>query len=351
MRKVASQVASPATVKAVVSPASLKSPQPGAFNAVSPASKYERLESNIGEGTYGKVHKHRDLKTGRIVAIKKAKASAADRDVGGISFTALREIKLMKAVRHPNVMDCLDVFADGGVVHLVMEFMDGDMKKVIEDKGLTLMEPHIKCLASQILKGLGALHARWFVHRDVAPANVLLSFRTGVARLGDFGMCRTIGHALDRPLTPMCTTLWYRAPELLYGAKFYGPSVDIWSAGCVIAEMFNRQALFQGRGEFDMMTKIFEKRGTPTEDVWRDVSALPTFVEFSHHPEVPMAEVVSSASTGSQDFLAGLLRLDPKLRPSVAEALASACLATEWPAPCEPHELPFASGASSIVAP
>merc|ERR1719361_2853672 len=109
-----------------MSPASLKS--------VSPASQYERLESNIGEGTYGKVHKARDLKTGRIVAIKKAKASVADRDVGGIGFTALREIKLMQAVRHPNVMDCLDVFADGGVLHLVMEFMDGDLKKVIDDR-------------------------------------------------------------------------------------------------------------------------------------------------------------------------------------------------------------------------
>merc|ERR1719382_474749 len=105
--------ASPVSMKV-----SLKGMSPASVKAVSPASQYERLESNIGEGTYGKVHKARDRETGRIVAIKKAKASGLDRGVGGIGFTALREIKLMLAVRHPNVMGCLDVFADGGVIHV-----------------------------------------------------------------------------------------------------------------------------------------------------------------------------------------------------------------------------------------
>jgi cyclin-dependent kinase 7 len=314
-----------------------------ALKAVSPASQYERLESNIGEGTYGKVHKARDLKTGRVVAIKKAKASAMDRDVGGIGFTALREIKLMQAVRHPNVMACLDVFTDGGVLHLVMEFMDGDLKKVLEDRGFSdFAEGQVKCLAQQLLRGLSALHGRWFVHRDVTPTNILLSFNSGVAKLSDFGFARTLGHD-DRPMTGSCTTLWYRAPELLYGAKFYGQSVDLWSTGCVIGEMFLRQALFQGRGEFDMLAKVFEKRGTPTEEVWRDVSALPTYVEFSHHPQVPMSTILPNASRFAHLLVESLLTLDPKQRPSAAGALDLEFFSSSaaWPPACPPQELPF----------
>lgn len=87
----------------------------------------------------------------KVVAIKKAKVSALDREVGGIGFTVLREIKLMQAVRHPNVMGCLDVFADGGTIHIVMDFMDGDLRKVVEEKGVVLNETHVKCLARQVL--------------------------------------------------------------------------------------------------------------------------------------------------------------------------------------------------------
>lgn len=324
------------------SPAALKSVQSptGSLKAASPASQYERIESNIGEGTYGKIHKARDLKTGRVVAIKKAKVSHGDREVGGIGFTALREIKLMQAVKHPNVMGCLDVYHDGGVIHLVMDFMDGDLKKVIEDRSILWNESHVKCLSLQVMNGLAALHRQFFVHRDITPQNVLLCFGDGMAKISDFGFTRTIGHD-DRPLTAMCTTLWYRAPELLYGAKLYGQAVDIWSAGCVIAEMFLRKALFQGRGEFDMMTTVFEKRGTPTEDVWRDVSALPSFIEFSHHPQVPIEQVLPSASASARSLVDVLLSLDPKLRPSAGDALQHEFFTTAAPAAAEPRNLPF----------
>eukprot|EP00747_Dinoflagellata_sp_TGD_P022234 gnl/TRDRNA2_/TRDRNA2_128984_c0_seq1.p1 gnl/TRDRNA2_/TRDRNA2_128984_c0~~gnl/TRDRNA2_/TRDRNA2_128984_c0_seq1.p1 ORF type:complete len:356 (+),score=55.18 gnl/TRDRNA2_/TRDRNA2_128984_c0_seq1:61-1068(+) len=307
---------------------------------ISPASQYEQIEKNIGEGTYGKVHKARDTKTGKLVAIKKAKVSATDREIGGIGFTALREIKLMQSVQHPNVMGCLDVFVDGGVLHLVMEFMDSDLKKLVEDRSIQLTEAHVKCLAHQLLEGLAACHQRWFVHRDVTPNNVLLSHRTGVAKLSDFGFTRTIGHG-ERPLTPMCTALWYRAPELLYGAKFYGQCVDIWSAGCVIAELFTRKPLFHSRGEFDMLAKVFEKRGTPTEEVWRDVTALPTFVEFSQHPKMPLAAVVPTASAHAHNLLDGLLTLDPKQRPTADSALMHEWFVSAAPAACSPQGLPF----------
>merc|ERR1719329_1647214 len=125
---------------------------------------------------------------------------------------------------------------------------------------------------------------------------------SGAAKLSDFGTARTVGHR-ERPLTPMCTTLWYRAPELLYGAKYYGNGVDIWSAGCIMGELFLRRALFQGRGEFDMLAKIFEKRGTATEETWRDVSALPNFVEFTPLAQVPLSTVLPQATTYAQGLI------------------------------------------------
>merc|ERR1712060_540148 len=101
----------------------------------------------------------------------------------------------------------------------------GDLRKAVLEKGSILNETHVKCLSRQITEGLAALHGHWFVHRDLAPGNVLLSASTGVAKIGDFGFARTLGPR-DRPMTAQCTTLWYRAPELLYGAKFYGQKVD-----------------------------------------------------------------------------------------------------------------------------
>lgn len=308
---------------------------------MSPGAIYERIESNIGEGTYGKVHKAKDRRTEELVAIKKAKVSAADRDVGGISFTALREIKVMQAVRHPNVMGFLNVYVEGGSLHLVMEFMDGDLKKVIEDKSLQLQEAHVKCLTAQLLSGLAALHSYWFVHRDVTPTNVLLNFRTGVAKLSDFGFTRTIGHNDDKPMTGMCTTLWYRAPELLYGAKFYGQAVDIWSTGCLVAELFTRSALFPASGEWAMLTKIFEKRGSPSKEVWRDAEALPNYIGFSDHPKVPFSSLIPSASPAAHLLLEGMLALDPKQRPAAQELLAKEFFKSARPYACEPGDLPF----------
>jgi cyclin-dependent kinase 7 len=237
-------------------------------------------------------------------------------------------------------MGCLDVFSDGGVLHLVMEFMDGDLNKIIDDRRVLLSESHVKCLSSQLLEGLAALHKQWFLHRDVTPTNVLVSYRSGIAKLTDFGMARAISHR-ERPLTPMCTTLWYRAPELLYGAKFYEYSVDIWSAGCVIAELFLRKALFQGRGEFDMLGKIFEKRGTPTETLWPDASALPNFVGFSNHPEVPFSTLLPKVSSSAHMLLQELLSLNPSRRPKAEVALQHEFFRHAIPAACEPQQLPF----------
>lgn len=306
----------------------------------SPGTRYKRLESNIGEGTYGKIHKALDAKTQEVVAIKKAKMSGADRATCGIGFTTIREIKLMQAVKHENVMNLMDCYNDGGILHLVMSFMDTDLRRIVDDRSIDLNEAHVKCLLRQLLSGIAACHQLFFVHRDVTPTNILLSYQSGVLKLTDFGSARTFGDD-QKPLTPMCTTLWYRAPELLYGAKFYSQGVDIWSAGCIFTELFLRKALFPGRGELDMLGKVFEKRGTPTQEVWRDVAALPSFLEFSHHAKVPLATLVPKASESACSLMDAMLALDPKLRPSAPDVLQHAFCTSSSPPACEPINLPF----------
>jgi len=243
-------------------------------------------------------------------------------------------------VKHENLMGYLDVFVEDGAINLVMEFMDGDIKRLVEQRGIEFNEPQVKCIARQLLDGLSALHAQFFVHRDLAPTNVLISFATGAVKLGDFGFSRTIGHR-DRPLTPMCTTLWYRAPELFFGAKYYGQAVDLWSTGCVLAELFLRQALFPGRGEMDMLSRIIENRGAPSEECWTDVSALPNFLEFGQGEKKPMSSVLPNVSSQAQHLVDSLLSLDPKRRPTAPGALAHEFFVSAWPKACEPQKLPF----------
>jgi len=137
--------------------------------------------------------------------------------------------------------------------------------------------------------------------------------------------------------------LWYRAPELLLGAKFYGQAVDMWSFGCVLAEMFLRKPLFPGRGEWDELTKIFEVAGAPSEEVWRDVSGLPNFFSMAEEtPRAPISKVLPGVSASAQDLVDGLLRLDPKQRPTAGSA-ASHEFFRAWPAACRPEALPFVS--------
>merc|ERR1712137_951807 len=134
---------------------------------------------------------------------------------------------------------------------------------------------------------------------------------------------------------------WYRAPELFYGAKYYGVSVDIWSLGCVCAELLCRKPFFQGRTDMDMLVKIFEKRGTPSEELWPGVSSLPQFLGFSHSSATAFSTLLPNASVSAHGFLDKVLWLDPKGRPKAAEALLHEFFASPLLAPCAPQELPF----------
>jgi len=206
-------------------------------------------------------------------------------------------------------------------LYLVFEFLDQDLKKYIDyvQKPLPIML--IKSYLEQILKGIAFCHSHRVLHRDLKPQNLLID-RTGVIKLADFGLARAFGVPV-RTYTHEVITLWYRAPEILLGGKQYSTPVDIWSIGCIFAEMVTRQPLFPGDCEIDELFKIFQVLGTPNEQIWPGVSQLPDFKQtFPKWTGKGLAAVVKDLDPLGLDLLSKMLIYEPGRRISAREALA-----------------------------
>jgi len=321
----------------------------------------ERYETRkvLGEGTYGKVFLAWDRERSAEVAIKKIKTAQTGAEAGGFHFTSIREIKIMRAVSHENLVTLLDLYAVESQLCLVLPYLPLDLKQVISDRSVVLSMSHVKCLVRQILSGLSALHAAWFLHRDLSPANVLVDPHTGVCKLADFGLARSYGspypgllgrkRTFGGVMTPTVVTLWYRAPELLFGSQNYGAAIDIWAVGCLWAELLPRvgsgvaqvrQALFPGQSEVDQLQKIFELLGTPSEVLWRDAVNFPKFVRFTHlaPPETSWARelfpALPDAAPETDTLLQAMLSLDPNGRPSAQALLGHDYFGTAAPRAC-----------------
>ncbi|CAI5520542.1 unnamed protein product [Closterium sp. Naga37s-1] len=215
--------------------------------------QYEKVEK-IGEGTYGVVYKARDRLTNETIALKKIRLEAEDE---GVPSTAIREIALLKEMQHGNVVRLQDVVHADRRLYLVFEYLDLDLKKHLDTS------PHIaqdrmiiKSYMYQILQGVAYCHAHRVLHRDLKPQNLLIDRQTNSLKLADFGLARAFGIPV-RTFTHEVVTLWYRAPEILLGSNHYGTPVDIWSVGCIFAEMINQRPLFPGDSEIDELFKIF----------------------------------------------------------------------------------------------
>eukprot|EP01065_Artemidia_motanka_P021491 TRINITY_DN25720_c0_g1_i2.p1 TRINITY_DN25720_c0_g1~~TRINITY_DN25720_c0_g1_i2.p1 ORF type:complete len:398 (+),score=120.91 TRINITY_DN25720_c0_g1_i2:55-1194(+) len=282
---------------------------------------YEKL-CRIGEGTYGTVHKARHKAGGDVVALKHVKALAAS---DGVPRTTLREIKLLRALEHPNVVRLISVVV--GVrpesVFLVFEYCDHDMALLADELGVQWKEGEVKTIVLQLLRGLEYIHARHVVHRDVKLSNVLYTNR-GEVKLCDFGMARLCGVA-PRSMTRQVTTLWYRAPELLLGEARYGVAVDVWAAGCVAGELLLSEPLLPGETESDQFERIAGLLGPPTDSAWPGFNRLPLAGELrlqglSSAGLLPRRRV-PGLGTAAHEFLAHLLRYDPAARPSASALL------------------------------
>ncbi|GAA0139560.1 non-receptor serine/threonine protein kinase [Lithospermum erythrorhizon] len=292
--------------------------------------EFERL-NKINEGTYGVVYRARDKKTGEIVALKKVKM---EKEREGFPLTALREINILLSFDHPSIVDVKEVVVGSSLddIFMVMEYMEHDLKGFLQTREQPFSQSEVKSLMLQLLKGTKYLHDNWVLHRDLKTSNLLLNNNFEL-KICDFGLARQYGSP-SKPYTQLVVTLWYRAPELLLGAKQYSTAIDMWSLGCIMAELLSKGPLFNGKSELDQIDKIFRTLGTPNDTTWPGYSKLPgakgNFVK--HQSNNLRKKFPPSSFTGAPflsdagfDLLSKLLTYDPERRIS-----AEAALEHEW---------------------
>ncbi|WJX46682.1 Cell division control protein 2-B [Trifolium repens] len=280
--------------------------------------QYEKVEK-IGEGTYGVVYKARDRDTKEIIALKKIRLEQEDE---GVPSTAIREISLLKEMQHRNIVRLRDVVHSEKRLYLVFEYLDLDLKKHMDSSPEFSKDPRqIKMFLYQILCGIAYCHSHRVLHRDLKPQNLLIDRSSNSLKLADFGLARAFGIPV-RTFTHEVVTLWYRAPEILLGSRQYSTPVDVWSVGCIFAEMINQRPLFPGDSEIDELFKIFRIMGTPNEDTWPGVTSLPDFKSaFPKWPSQDLATLVPNLEPAGLDILSSMLRLDPSRRITARGAL------------------------------
>jgi cyclin-dependent kinase 5 len=279
--------------------------------------KYEKLEK-IGEGTYGTVFKAKNRESQEIVALKRVRL---DDDDEGVPSSALREICLLKELKHRNIVALHDVLHSERKLTLVFEHCDQDLKKYFDSLNGEIDVDVVKALMYQLLKGLNFCHSHNVLHRDLKPQNLLIN-KNGELKLADFGLARAFGIPV-RCYSAEVVTLWYRPPDVLFGAKLYTPSIDMWSAGCIFAELANAgRPLFPGSDVDDQVKRVFKLLGTPTMETWPGQSQLPDYKPFPlYHPSLTFAQVVPKLSSRGRDLLQRLLVCNPAGRLSAADSM------------------------------
>lgn len=278
--------------------------------------RYRKIEK-VGEGTYGVVYKAFDKVTEEYVALKKTRLESEDE---GVPSTAIREISLLRELNNENIVNLIDVIHSDQKLYLVFEFLDQDLKKYMDAVGKKLKPMLVKSYMFQLLSGIDFCHKRRILHRDLKPQNLLID-RQGKLKIADFGLARAFGVPI-RTYTHEVVTLWYRAPEILLGGKQYATAVDIWSIGCIFAEMVTRTPLFPGDSEIDELFKIFRCLGTPTEEIWPGVSAYRDFkTTFPKWSPQHLRTFVPDLCEDGLDLMASMLVYEPGQRISGAEAL------------------------------
>ncbi|KAG5414961.1 hypothetical protein IGI04_002528 [Brassica rapa subsp. trilocularis] len=280
--------------------------------------QYEKVEK-IGEGTYGVVYKARDKVTNETIALKKIRLEQEDE---GVPSTAIREISLLKEMQHSNIVKLQDVVHSEKRLYLVFEYLDLDLKKHMDSSPDFSKDLHmIKTYLYQILRGIAYCHSHRVLHRDLKPQNLLIDRATNSLKLADFGLARAFGIPV-RTFTHEVVTLWYRAPEILLGSHHYSTPVDIWSVGCIFAEMITQKPLFPGDSEIDQLFKIFRIMGTPNEDTWPGVTSLPDYKSaLPKWKPTDLESFVPNLDPEGIDLLSKMLLMDPTKRINARAAL------------------------------
>lgn len=308
--------------------------------------RYEKIEF-LGEGQFATVYKAKDVETDIIVAVKKIKVGSKAEARDGINRTALREIKLLQELKHPNIIGLLDVFGYKSNVSLVFDFMDTDLEVIVKDTTIVLSPAHVKKYTLMTLLGLEYLHDNWILHRDLKPNNLLINSE-GILKIGDFGLAKFYGSP-NRIYTHQVVTRWYRSPELLFGARMYTTGVDMWAVGCIIAELLLRVPFLPGESDLDQLTRIFHTLGTPNETTWPGMTSLQDYIQFKTFPGTSLKDIFTAAGDDLLDLLQSLLTINPLKRITCSQALQMPYFSNK-PAPSLGTQLPLPSSLVPTLA-
>eukprot|EP01065_Artemidia_motanka_P043268 TRINITY_DN5973_c0_g1_i1.p1 TRINITY_DN5973_c0_g1~~TRINITY_DN5973_c0_g1_i1.p1 ORF type:complete len:309 (+),score=54.08 TRINITY_DN5973_c0_g1_i1:66-992(+) len=280
------------------------------------SERYTKLDK-IGEGSYGVVYKAKDKQTGELVALKRIRLDGEDE---GVPCTAIREISLLKELKHRNIVRLLDVVHAEKKLTLVFEHLDQDLHRFIADVNQGNLDASlIRNLMRQLCQSIEYCHCHHVLHRDLKPQNLLVS-KGNVLKLADFGLGRAFGIPVKK-YTHEVVTLWYRAPEVLLGSTDYGFGVDIWSAGCIFAEMATGDPLFPGKDESEQLLRIFKLLGTPTDEIWPSMRGYPFAGSLLSQPEFlrcyepefrsVVEDQIGKIGKHGRDLLSKMLRFEP----------------------------------------
>jgi len=275
-------------------------------------NKYVKV-SKIGGGSFGAVYLVKEKDTNKVYAMKKFYLDNLGN--GG----AKKQYEILSKFNHENIHKVIDMFvAPNKNQYLITPYYQNNLYNYTSKK---LPEKVIKQIIYQIVCGVNYLHSLKFIHRDIKPDNILIS-PEGKIILTDFDLCRQESKGKDDPMTRTAVTLYYRAPELFFGDSYYGNKIDIWSIGCVFAELITGKPLFKANNELGTLSNIIETIGCPSEENWPGVSQLPNYLPFTGG-EFKLGKILEEGGLSKEgiDIATKMLMLDPKKRPSCEELL------------------------------
>ncbi|XP_062247662.1 cyclin-dependent kinase 17-like isoform X1 [Platichthys flesus] len=277
---------------------------------------YIKLDK-LGEGTYATVFKGRSKLTDNLVALKEIRLEHEE----GAPCTAIREVSLLKDLKHANIVTLHDIIHTDKCLTLVFEYLEKDLKQYMDDCGSIMSVHNVKIFLFQLLRGLAYCHRRKVLHRDLKPQNLLINEK-GELKLADFGLARAKS-VPTKTYSNEVVTLWYRPPDVLLGSTEYSTPIDMWGVGCIFYEMITGRPLFPGSTVEDELHLIFRILGTPTEETWPGITTSEEFktYKFPQYRPEPLVNHAPRIDNDGHDLLSMLLQFEAKKRVSAEDAL------------------------------